>query len=341
MIVAGAQQATMPPTLRSGGVALAGVEAEIAPANGEASRRALRELFTALRASRDRPVDPRVAALALEITRDCKSDAERARALYDWVTRHISYDWREWAHIVGGAKAYAMPHDPLSVLERGTTVCAGYAWLYNDLARAVALESTFLLGDVRGFRGTADDALITPYQHAWNSVKIDDAWVLLDATWGARQPGEAEVDYRLRNDTYFATPADQNIFDHLPESEEWQLLDEPLPKEQFATLPNLKPPYFRDGLSLVNHLSDTIRMPAGGSTAVNLLAPEGVRIAATLSRDGQDAGRDHLTVVEAGAQRQVVVSTLPAGDYLLRLYSKPAGAEGSYDCFLDYAVKVE
>jgi len=322
-----------------------GVEPDAAAGRLQPLRRAARPksewpVFQALRASRGRPVDARVAALAGEITRDCRMDAERARALYDWITGHITYDWQEWAHIVSGAGTYQLPHDPLSVIERGTTVCAGYAWLYNDLARSIGLKSDFIIGDVRGYRGTPDDELISPYQHAWNGVNIDGVWYLLDATWGARQPGEAAADYQARSAYYFATPANQLIFDHLPETTEWQLLAAPVPADAFSTLPNLKPAFFRDGLLLGNHFSDTIAMPADGAASVTLLAPEGVEIAATLLSEKGKIGAGHLLVSGDGVRRDILLDGLPAGDYLLRVYSRSASSAGAYECCLDYAVEV-
>lgn len=298
-------------------------------------------IFAALRASRGRPVDPAVAALAARLTSGCETDAQRARALYDWITANIRYDWQEWANIVAGADAYTHAQDPATVLARGTTVCAGYSWLFNDLARAVGLPSTFLIGDVRGYRGTRDDELVSQFQHAWNAVQLDGAWTLLDATWGARQQDEGTASWQARRDYYFQTPANQLIFDHYPEDASWQLLATSVPEDAFLALPNLKPAFFRDGLRLGNAFSDTLEAAADQRAAILVAAPESVRLAATLSRDGQDISAGHLNVVENGTQREIVVGGLEPGSYLLRLYSKPAAVEGPYDCCADYALEIK
>ena len=107
-------------------------------------------IFAALRASLGQPVPPEVAALAREITRNCKTNAERARALYDWTTAHITYDWKVWADIVAGAGTYTEPQDPLSVIHRTTAVCAGYAWLFDAFATSVGINANFIIGNVRG-----------------------------------------------------------------------------------------------------------------------------------------------------------------------------------------------
>jgi len=304
--------------------------------------RTTRELpiFAALRASPNQPIPREVADLARDITRDCKTEADHARAIYDWITGHVTYDWKVWADIIAGADSYTQPQDPLSVIQRGTGVCAGYAWLFDALASSVGIDATFVIGDVRGYRGTADDTLVSKNQHAWNSVQIDGEWYLLDSTWGARQDGESATDYLARRDYYFQTPPNQMIFDHLPETATWQLLSAPIPSAVFQDLPNLKPAFFSNGLRLGNAFSDTISTTAGTPAGVTIAAPDGILVAATLSLNGQDIGANNLFIRESGIRRDVVVGPLPAGNYILRLYVKPATNAGPYDCAADYAVTV-
>ncbi len=297
-------------------------------------------IFAALRASLGQPVPPEVAALAREITRNCKTNAERARALYDWTTAHITYDWKVWADIVAGAGTYTEPQDPLSVIRRGTAVCAGYAWLYDAFASSVGLSATFVIGDVRGYRGTADDELISKYKHAWNCVNIDGAWTLLDATWGAQQAGEAVDDYLPRRDYYFATPASQLIYDHLPESPAWQVLSDPVADNDFHTQPNLKPAFFTNDLKLGEPDGDTLHTTTDQLAGITLTAPEEMIIAATLSDTNGAAASSKLTFRIDGDRRSLFIAPLPAGDYLLRLYVKCATNASRFACCADFAVSV-
>jgi transglutaminase-like putative cysteine protease len=298
-------------------------------------------LFAALRASTGQPIPAEVRALALQITAGSTNGLQRARAIYDWLTEHIRYDTEEWAHIVGGAEDYCHDHDPLSVLRRGTTVCIGYAWLFNALAQSVGLRATYLIGDVRGYRGTEDDTLISAFKHAWNAVEVDQTWMLLDATWGARQTEPIEAAYAARRAYYFNTPANQLIFDHLPESTAWQLLLNPVPDvASFAALPNLKPTFFTDGLRLANAFTDTLHVSEGAQAGITLLAPEGVRLIATLSRrDGADTRM--LPVRQQGYQRDIVVEAVPAGTHILRVYSSSGTDPVRFECAADFVIVAE
>jgi len=296
-------------------------------------------VFAALRASRGQPIPPEVAELAQQITQGATNETMRARALYTWITEHIRYDVQEWAHITGGGSAYMNAHDPLSVIERGTTVCAGYAWLYDAMARSVGLDSTFLIGAVRGYRGTPDDALVSAFKHAWNAVRVDGDWRLLDATWGARQTGEAAADHQARQAYYFDTPPGQMIFDHLPESPDWQLLDEPLPDAKaFHTLPNLKPAFFQHGLRLGNAFAATVTAEAAAGGRLVVTAPGHVQVAATLSPRGGRAEPRTLPVSVAGERRDIQVDPLEPGEYILRVYSR-LPEEPRFTCSADFVLR--
>lgn len=301
-------------------------------------------IFDLLRASDGRPVPQCVRDLAEEIAGNATNATDKARAIYDWLTRNIVYDTREWENIAsGGASGYIHDHDPESVLERGSTVCIGYAWLFNNLCEAAGIESTWLIGDVRGYRATPDDELVSNIRHAWNAVKLDDGqWHLLDATWGALQEGEEETPQSAaRADYYYDTPSSQFIYDHLPENEDWQLLDEAMPSDTaFAELPNLKPSFFQNGLELAGDYTSALLAPPGRATALAFTIPRGVRATATI---GAADGSTEFTRIPVYRTREgnggAVMPPLDSGDYVLRIYS---GRRGSrlLDCSADFLIKV-
>ncbi|MBR0057174.1 MAG: hypothetical protein IJP66_07575, partial [Kiritimatiellae bacterium] len=307
-----------------------------------------------LRASKNVPLSAATRALAEEITGGETNAVGKARAIYDWLTHNIVYDTAEWESIASGATYYIHDHDPDSVLARGSTVCIGYAWLFDDLCEAAGINATWLIGDVRGYRGTPDDALVSDVRHAWNAVELEDGdWHLLDATWGALQDGESESALtRARADYYFDTPASQFIYDHLPENDSWQLLDNAVAEAEFVSLPNLKPSFFTNGLKLGDGYTSVLRAQSGSGAALAFSAPAGIQTLATLgSASGSgESERIRIAKIPAGGDSDAgdsgttglaaLLPPLSAGDYILRIYSGD-GSAGVLECSADFLIHAE
>ena len=296
-------------------------------------------LFAMLRARDSEPVPAEIAELAAEITKDATNKLGKARAIYDWITRNIRYDVDEWMYVVGGGTGYSHEHDPASVLERGNTVCIGYAWLFDAMARSVGLDSTYLIGDSRGYRGTPEDEAASGFKHAWNAVAVDDGWALLDATWGAREVGEDDSTFLARTGDYFDTPPDQMIFDHLPESQEWQLLDNPVADaDAFRDLPNLKPAFFENDIRIATPFSDGVAVKGGNMEPIIVQAGEGVLLAATVTTDGKTAQVPVLHSSNGNGLAAIAPQTTPPAGSVVRLYAKGPSSQW-YECAADFVVE--
>src|SRR5262249_37909649 len=119
-----------------------------------------------------------LSALAKYLAKPCKSEQEKARAIYRWITDRIAYD----------AEGFLSGKHPSSrpdvVLKDRKAVCEGYASLYVDLATRMGLT----VEKVSGYAKTAartPGATFAKERHAWNAVQIQGRWGLIDATWGA------------------------------------------------------------------------------------------------------------------------------------------------------------
>ena len=300
-------------------------------------------IFEKLRKSKNAPIPKEVRDLAAELTKGLTGRQEKAKAIYDWLTSNIVYDTDEWKNITRGANQYTHEHDPLSVLKRGSTVCIGYAWLFDALCESAGITSTWLIGDVRGYRDTPDDKAISDFRHAWNAFQNDDGtWSLLDATWGAVQEGDNSQSVKSRQDYYFDTPANQFIFDHLPENENWQLLEEPLQSETaFTILPNLKPSFFTNGLKLGDNYTSSLSAASDKSALFLYSAPEGVNVAVTLGATSSDEEAKELKILTSPDKTKsaAILPPLPKGEYILRIYS---GFETSLlECSADFIISIE
>lgn len=124
---------------------------------------------------------PEIVQLALELTREKSSDAEKSRAIHDWVIHHIDYDAA--TYLAGGNR-----HDSaLETLRERLTDCDGYARLNAALHRAAGIPAKVVIGALidRDAGETWDDIEPDTVNHAWNEVYIDGRWVIQDPTLNA------------------------------------------------------------------------------------------------------------------------------------------------------------
>ena len=170
-----------------------------------------------------------VATLASYLAQPTSSDLEKVRSFYVWVTYNIAYDVQAFQQYRPG---HYQPATPNEVLSRRKAVCQGYADLFQALCQHYDIKCFVVPGYSKGLnRREPQD--ITRGDHAWNAVKIQDAWYLVDATWGSGGLNEQLQFVKRPNNTYFLTPSEVFIEDHAPLDPLWQLLECPVPMSAF------------------------------------------------------------------------------------------------------------
>ena len=262
-----------------------------------------------------------------------RSDAEKLRTLYRWVTLNIGYD--AGAFFSGRLRSGA---DLERVWHRRTAVCDGFATLLHRLGMAAGLRMETLSGCAKGYGFNSGEPVLGNANHAWNAVWLDGGWHLLDATWdaGFLDPKTRRF-VRAPNDDYFLAPPRRFAWDHFPEDPRWQLLPVPLSVAQFRDQVQVKPAYFRLGIELDSHRQAVIH--AAHQADILLRIPPGVRLIAHLERDGRTLDRA-LTYVRPGRGRASVHAVFPApGDYTLHVFGRLGCGAGTYDEVLRYTVR--
>jgi hypothetical protein len=190
----------------------------------------------------------KIEKLAELIKKDFTSDVDKARAIYTWIARNIQYDVNEY---FAGSKTISFTYSSQEekemkekqmeknmaeqTLKKKKAVCQGYAGLYKLLCDYTGLECVVISGYSKVFDKDIG-RIPTQSDHAWNAVKINNKWELLDVTWGA-----GNVDYGKKvflpefTDFYFMTPPDKFFLKHYPEDKKWLFVDKTI--REFADLP--------------------------------------------------------------------------------------------------------
>jgi transglutaminase/protease-like cytokinesis protein 3 len=263
-----------------------------------------------------------------DLSRRLAGERDRARAIFRWIAENIAYDTHGLA-----TKSYG-DLSPESVLSRRTAVCQGYAELFRALGKTAGLSVVTISGHAKGYNYAVGESFDGDPSHAWNAVKVQGRWRLLDCTWGAGHVDERGRFVKELADHYFLTRPTEFIYDHFPVDFGWQLLDPPLSKREFEERVHVKPSFFRNKLELVSHWEGTIRVH--GETVVTLRSPAGTALLAELRRRGEAVS---LTIDKAGPLHRIRVPVLGPGEYILRVYATSDRQSGRYEWALDYKVE--
>ncbi|RZJ68849.1 MAG: transglutaminase, partial [Flavobacterium sp.] len=196
--------------------------------------------------------------LAEKINADFKRDDEKARAIFTWLATNVKYDLGAYnSNERPVAYSYSSQEEKIAkqkkfkddlatkTLKSRKGVCQGYATLFEVLADKIGLESVMIPGSSKS-HPTHIGKLPTSSDHAWNAVKIDGNWKLVDATWGAGTVVGAKPEFVFKfNDAYFFSDPEQFYLNHYPDDKQW-LMTSRTP-EQFANLPLYYGSYLQDG----------------------------------------------------------------------------------------------
>ena len=122
------------------------------------------------------------------------SDYEKFDAIYDWIVKHVVYDYTNLNN-----ESYKLKYTAYAAAVNGTSVCQGYANLLYRMLLDAGVDCRIITG------GAASGIYLEP--HAWNIVRLGDYYYYVDATWDSgavyeypTTGTEFPMFYRLRGD---------------------------------------------------------------------------------------------------------------------------------------------
>jgi len=173
--------------------------------------------------------------LAQKLTKPYQTETEKVRAIFSWITEHISYRVKKnfrsgniysrysSENLIDTA-VWKTANDIVAetVLRNQSALCDGYARLFKILCDYAGIRSAVITGYGRVDYG---GRIKFRSNHTWNAVYTDSSWKLLDVTWASgylTYNGEDFVKYT--NDYYFFTAPEEFIKEHFPDEIAWTLL---------------------------------------------------------------------------------------------------------------------
>ena len=119
------------------------------------------------------------------------SDVKKAAFVHDWICGNTTYS----------LQTINLPEFAIGCIANGKALCAGYSYAYQFLCEQIGLDCNYVAGTTNAG------------SHAWNKVKIDGQWFLVDSTWdgsftSASNPNNFGHAYFLLNDEEFKEAGD-------------------------------------------------------------------------------------------------------------------------------------
>lgn len=188
------------------------------------------------------------------------NQAESAYMIYKWDAENIKYDCYNYNH-----DRSRIDYTLAGTYTKGVGVCDGYAKIYLNMATGIGLEAERVVGYSKG-ASYIQGKIPSSTDHAWNAVKIDGKYYLLDVTWGA---GSCKGDTFQPNfkDSYFCTNPDVFIRSHLPADPKWQLVDKHITLEQFVNMLKISLDFYDFGFKTIS--PDAASFTTNGQFKIN------------------------------------------------------------------------
>jgi hypothetical protein len=164
--------------------------------------------------------------IAAYLGQDLKTDIEKARALYIWLSHNIQYNLSQ----KNAEISYSSVDEIIDeALKTRLGVCQHYAELFYAMAQSVGLDTYVITGYTRNKAGEISDL-----GHAWNGISIDSKHYLIDVTWAAGYEQNGKYVHQFRDD-YFLISPENMIQSHMPFDPVFQFLNNPLNNKEFIS----------------------------------------------------------------------------------------------------------
>jgi len=166
-----------------------------------------------------------------------RDDYHYVKRIHDWIAANVVYDTlllnRTSGHI--GSR---YPEEFLVFPDGPRTTCGGYSRLFVSLAEAGGIEARYIGGLTRSYISVDGEI----GDHAWNAVRINRRWYVVDTTAAAGTPSEPY------NDSWLLVAPEAMLIRNIADDQTEQLISDPIVRDLFDGMPRVHPRFFRYGL---------------------------------------------------------------------------------------------
>ncbi|WP_299624714.1 transglutaminase domain-containing protein [uncultured Tenacibaculum sp.] len=200
--------------------------------------------------------------LAKRIDYDFKTDVEKTRAVFTWLTHNVRYQEHYSKLLKEPEFLVYFSEDHLKriiktkqekkikeAFEDRTAVCEGFSLLFKRICDLMNLENELIYGYTKP-SGDYVGILATTKNHVWNAVKVNNKWIIIDPTYGAGQSYNG-VWIREFNPTFFNTSMSILNRTHFPSETKWLNFQKQQKLEKFCSEPVVRNAFFKHKVDIV------------------------------------------------------------------------------------------
>ncbi|KAI2926583.1 hypothetical protein CBS147321_7194 [Aspergillus niger] len=258
------------------------------------------------------------------VCRPYKSDVQRLRAIFTWVSEKIA--WDDPVEEIG--------IDLRRVLQTKRGSPQEVAFLVKEMCAAVGLHAEAINGFLKSPGEMFDlDGLSRP-NHWWNSVLVDGEWRIMDCSLAS--PTNPRRNQFVTNNTsvaeswYFLARPLEICYTHVPLAPEEQHICPPISPDVLLTLPAACPPYFKLNMQFPDFDTSIIRIDGLEVMQIRLSVPPDVECAAEVEAPAfaRDADGDFFESGEVVRKRALVQPDWVSGQKRITVKAILPGDEG-------------
>jgi transglutaminase/protease-like cytokinesis protein 3 len=229
-----------------------------------------------------------IGKLSKKLTAPFKTDLEKTRSIFRWITENIAYDTKEY-HVTPDQSSYTKLFNTIDinkkniyelydekiatyVLKNKKGICAGYAALFKALCDSSKIKAEIVNGKAKN--STSQIGTAFKENHAWNAVYLDDKWQLVDVTWASGSCNDSVTMFiKKYDDSYFLTPPNKLILNHYPTDAKWFLMKNVPSEVQFYSYPLIFNGYFQNDISSFYPINGVIEGKTGSKISFEIRSP--------------------------------------------------------------------
>jgi transglutaminase/protease-like cytokinesis protein 3 len=200
-----------------------------------------------------------VEELAEKINKDFKTDRDKVRAIFSWITLNIKYDEiSTQTNLIKAPEIYLyfneddlkrrtqLANDEIvsKTIKSKRAVCDGIALTIQKLCDLLSIENELIKGFARTLISEIN-YIPKNKNHVWNAIKINEKWIFMDATFGL-------ATYNSKPDYfYFDIKKEELNLTHYPSKGKWVNYFNQKSLKSFCYQPIYMGAYFSQEIKLI------------------------------------------------------------------------------------------